>query len=540
MNTAEELKVRLTAGYPLIGLETDDDAAADRVLGEALADVAGEVWEYDNARGGISFGTKLPLQGDHPFADDASVQMDCAMRLATFLDRVITDCRPVSCTLVLKDVSEQLSDPVVSARLKVIAGLTAAAATKGEAYRVQVVIVSRSVEFPRELSATGVVIRLEPPTREESYEIVRRFAARRGLTVDDRLAVQIAEALRGLSGDAMVRTLGCVLPSGKAFSPTTVADIRAEKARLMHRGGVLEMVDVSQEDASIGGMANLLGYLSHVSRILANAEQARRCGVDMPRGILIAGMPGCGKSLAAKCAAKTFGVPLMRLDAGRLMGKYVGESERNLREALAVAEATAPCVLWIDEIEKAFAGVGKDSDGGVATRLFGHFLTWMNEQKSSVYTIATANDITGLPPELMRRGRFDELFAVDLPETGECRKILEIQLARRGYALEGSELDRLAKNLSSRGASGADVESLVKIGVALSFDRFVRGTPVPVGSTARPQLEPNEMSSALRLIHTVSETMKSKIDELRKRLKDFDMNPANSCRKSASAETCKN
>ena len=203
--------------------------------------------------------------------------------------------------------------------------------------------------------------------------------------------------------------------------------------------------------------------------ILQNIKKAEAFGVELPKGVLIAGVPGCGKSLNAKASAKLLDIPLLKLDMGRLMGKYVGESESNMRQAIALAEAISPCVLWVDELEKAFAGINGSSGGAeVTTRLFGQFLTWMQEKKSAVFVVATANDIMKLPPELLRKGRFDEVFYVQLPNKKERKKIFEIHIKkRRPTDVDKIQLDKLV-NMTS-GYSGADIEGVVKEGIEQAF-----------------------------------------------------------------------
>ena len=229
------------------------------------------------------------------------------------------------------------------------------------------------------------------------------------------------------------------------------------------------MIPLKESIDDIGGLDNLKAWFLRKEKVYKHIEEARKFGVDMPKGVLIVGVPGCGKSLSAKAAAKLFDVPLLRLDMGRLMGKYVGESEGNLRKAIALAEAISPCVLWIDELEKAFAGIGGNSSGAeVTTRLFGNFLTWMQEKDSSAFVVATANDITHLPPELLRKGRFDEIFYVGLPEADERKKIFEIHIGRRRQKdLKNIELNSVVAQ--SKGFSGADIEGVVKDAVESAF-----------------------------------------------------------------------
>ena len=224
----------------------------------------------------------------------------------------------------------------------------------------------------------------------------------------------------------------------------------------------------------------------------------------MPKGVLIAGVPGCGKSLSAKAVAKLFEVPLLRLDMGRLMGKYVGESEGNLRKAISLAEAISPCVLWIDELEKAFAGIGGNGGGAeITTRLFGNFLTWMQEKESPTFVVATANDITKLPPELMRKGRFDEIFYVGLPDEEERKRIFEIHISkRRSQDLNGIRVIDLVKK--SKGFSGADIESVVKDAVESAF------------ADGKNSIETQDIISAISNTHSLSEIMKEDLDKMTK------------------------
>jgi SpoVK/Ycf46/Vps4 family AAA+-type ATPase len=203
-----------------------------------------------------------------------------------------------------------------------------------------------------------------------------------------------------------------------------------QKQQMIMKAGVLEMVKPADSIEDIGGLENLIEWLKYKEKVFKNIKKAEEFGVALPKGVLIAGLPGCGKSLTAKAAGNLFNVPLLRLDMGRLMGRYVGESEENMRKAIRLADAISPCVLWVDELEKAFAGIG---GGGseVTTRLFGTFLTWMQEKTSPVFVLATANKINDLPPELLRKGRFDEIFYVDFPNDEERKKIFEIHIGKR-------------------------------------------------------------------------------------------------------------
>ena len=280
---------------------------------------------------------------------------------------------------------------------------------------------------------------------------------------------------------------------------------------MIKKSGILEMVNFDERIEDIGGLENLKKWLTRKAKIFSRLDEARKHKVDIPGGVLILGMPGCGKSLTAKATARLFNSPLIRLDVGRLMGKYIGESEDNMRRALRLAEAVSPCVLWVDELEKAFAGIGGDSSG-VTTRLFGQFLTWMQEKKSSVFVVATANDISKLPPEFLRKGRFDELFFVDLPNESERRKILEIHLKKRDKFSTSIDLQRVSRD--TQGFNGADLEGIIR---EASETAFIDG---------KDEITTELLMSIRKEAKSISDIQKEKIEAMRTSLKKFDIKPA--------------
>ena len=296
----------------------------------------------------------------------------------------------------------------------------------------------------------------------------------------------------------------------------TAADkqlILDEKEQIIKKTGILEILSFNSNLNDIGGLDNLKRYLNNKSHIFNNLGEARRFGIDIPKGLLIVGMPGCGKSLTAKATASQFNVPLLRLDVGKLMGKYVGESENNMRRAIKTAEAVSPCVLWIDELEKAFSGLsGQSGSNDVTTRLFGQFLTWLQEKESSVYVVATSNDISALPPEFLRKGRFDELFLVDLPSAEERRRIFEIHLKKRGKL--GEQVDVLKLLKDTEGYSGADIESLVKETVEIAF--------VSDDKTVTTE----KLTAVIKTTKSISITLKDKISQLKSIYDKYDFQKA--------------
>jgi hypothetical protein len=328
--------------------------------------------------------------------------------------------------------------------------------------RSTLVLTGGSVKLPEELACDAVFYELRLPGREELRPVVRSVlqslgrerAAEPGSAELDR----ILDALSGLTLNQARQVVAQVVIDDGRLTESDVAAIRDRKAKLLRQDGLLEFYPAEDNAFELGGLAKLKAWLER-SRVGFSPE-ARALNLRPPRGILLVGVQGCGKSLAAKFVARCWQLPLVKLDAGRLYDKYVGETEKNFRRATALAESMAPCVLWIDEIEKAFAQGGSGSeDGGVGRRVFGAFLTWLQEKKPGVFVVATANDLGSLPPELIRKGRFDEVFFVDLPTPDERRAIFGIHLSQRKQDPAGFSMDPLLD--ASDGFSGAEIEQAV-------------------------------------------------------------------------------
>jgi SpoVK/Ycf46/Vps4 family AAA+-type ATPase len=247
-----------------------------------------------------------------------------------------------------------------------------------------------------------------------------------------------------------------------------VTDVIEVKKAMLKRQEMLEFVPATDSMASVGGLDNLKRWLGQ--RRGAWEEKAREFGLEPPRGVIILGVQGCGKSLCARAVAGEWKLPLVKLDTAAIYDKYIGETEKRIQKVFKVAESLAPCVLWIDELEKVFAGSGPDSasaDAGVSSRLLASFLSWMQDRKAPVFVAATCNNVTVLPPELIRKGRFDELFFVDLPTQAERKQIFAIQLKKRKRNPAEFELDRVAS--AARGFSGAEIESAVQTAMYAAF-----------------------------------------------------------------------
>lgn len=276
-------------------------------------------------------------------------------------------------------------------------------------------------------------------------------------------------ALKGMTPFVVDRMLDVAMNQNGTLNAQDHALIMSQKKQLVKKSGVLEYIEQKNKLRDIGGLNHLKNYLSDKALVRKYMADAIRCGISVPKGIFLVGMPGCGKSLCAEATSACFGEPLLKMDMGNLMDKYVGNSEEKLRKAIKTAEAVAPCVLWIDEIEKGFSGIGGQSD--VVTRMFGTFLTWMQNKESAVYVVATANNINGLPPELKRKGRFDEIFFVDLPNDNERKDIFNVHLEKKRQALR---INQDCKDIieSTDGFNGADIEYVVNKSIE---ELFVEG-----------------------------------------------------------------
>jgi hypothetical protein len=330
------------------------------------------------------------------------------------------------------------------------------------------VMVGARIELEPELERLAVRHPLRLPDAQALRRIVAEEAARyasehdgRRVEVDDGALAAIVRNLVGLDAVEARRIARHLIFDDGVLGPDDIPALGKLKFELLNRSGLLHFEYDSTGMDEIAGLRRLKRWIGQRRAVLTSASPPP--GLDPPKGVLLLGVQGCGKSMAAKAVASGFGVPLLRLDFGALYQKFHGETERNLRESLAAAERLAPCVLWIDEIEKGLASAGHDSDGGVSRRVLGYFLTWMAERRSPVFLVATANAVDQLPPELLRKGRFDEIFFVDLPDAEVRAEIFGLHLVRRQLPPDGFDLPALAD--ASAGFSGAEIEQAVVAGL---------------------------------------------------------------------------
>lgn len=492
MRVEDSLASYVEAFYPIIYINHFDF----RVIDELIKNVAEhrKIVEYNNGLGFVDFKTKAPMQ---------------VCDLYKFLYTVKDDGYDNETFILLKDVHDQLDKPEIISLLKYIAERNLYI----EDYSATVFIASSKLRIPAELEELITVIDMPLPSVSEIKNIMTDFIEDLKIEVPNDVVNEIALSLKGLNKFQVQQILNLAYQDGGLLDSEDKSLIFTQKEQLIKKAGLLEMIPVKEQIDDIGGMENLKEWLYRKEKIFNNLDKAIRFGVDVPKGIMIVGMPGCGKSLAAKATAKLFDIPLIRLDVGRLLGKYVGESEENMRKALKLSEAISPCVLWIDEIEKAFAGVGNSGGGSdVTTRLFGQFLTWMQEKENTVFIVATANDISKIPAEFLRKGRFDELFFVDFPNPEERRKIMEIHLKKRHKWNKDLNIISLVK--LTEGYNGADLEAIVKDAIESCF---IEG---------KEQLETKDLELAQQNIKSISSTLKGRVEEIREAAKNVDLKPA--------------
>lgn len=479
----EKLNKYIDAGFPIIYLNTFEENKIDAIVSEISH--GKEVYEWNETNGYIDFNSKTPM------IEDCSLEMMLEqLKIPELLDRKI---------IILKDIHPYLNDAKIVSKIKGLARFI------NQGVDATIFLVSNILVIPKDLEQYITILEVDYLSFDEIREVIKEFVAENGLdNINNRLLDEFAMAFKGLTEFEINNLLALAYADDGELTRSDLSLVFEQKQQVIKKAGILEMIPLKETIEDIGGLDNLKEWLDRKAKVYKNVNAAKEYGVDMPKGVLIAGVPGCGKSLSAKAAAKLFEVPLLRLDMGRLMGKYVGESEGNLRKAIALAEAISPCILWIDELEKAFAGIGGDGGGAeVTTRLFGNFLTWLQEKESPVFVVATANNIIKLPLELLRKGRFDEIFYVDLPKSEERKRILQIHIKKR----RPQDIDKIDfSNLVSKteGFSGADIEGVVKEAIESAF------------ADDKDSIKTEDILQSIKNTHSLSEIMKDALEKMKK------------------------
>ena len=473
----------IRAGHVGFYLHSGEDDRIDTLLNAVAKETHFRLREWNLAWGWVDFDDRHPL-----VASSSAVPPQADQMLAGLLDDNLENT-----ILVFRNIRTVLdSSPLVVARLQQLL-LRIHRHHSGECC---VVCVDDRVDIPSLIEPLITLVELPLPRREAIRQQAEQFALQRQLTASDALLNRISTTLTGLTASQINQSLAVALEKHGELDEKALTTLLQEKEQIIGKSGVLEMVKVRENLSDIGGLENLKKWLERKAAILQRLPEAEEAGLQAPKGVLVAGMPGCGKSLTAKAVANLFGLPLLRLDIGSLLGKYVGESEHNMRRALAMAETISPCVLWVDELEKAFVGIGSANASEVTSRLLGYFLTWMQEKTSAVFVVATANNVTALPPELLRKGRFDDVFYVGFPYLAERKAILSIHLKATWQTLSAEQQQQLA--VLCRNFAGADIQNAVNdaresaflAGVNIDYSRLCRALKrtVPLRETLRDQV----------------------------------------------------
>lgn len=434
-----EFSTLLDVNTPIIYIQDHDFVRVDEFICECTQGT--EKKEWNPATGVTNYSTKEPFLSYDSLKD--------------FLKSCLLDNKARNKYIILKNVHDCINDPEIKTYLHLIAQRR----LYGEGYDTTIIIVSPKIVVPQELEKYVAYFEFDYPDDDALNEIidvhirVNAYDVNK-FTLEDRK--ELLQSLKGMSRFDVDRVIDMAMSKDGSLSANDKEMILKQKKKMVKNSGLLELIDTSEDMNSIGGLSALKTYLQSKAKVIDNLVKAQTENVAIPKGVFIVGMPGCGKSLCAKVASSMFKVPLLRLDMGSMLGKYVGDSESNLRRAIKIAEAAAPCILWIDEIEKGFSGVGGNND--VMTRMFGYFLSWLQDKKSAVYVIATANNADSLPPELKRKGRFDEIFCVKLPDKEERKDIFKVHLNKRNANVK--EPDDELLNITD-GFNGADIEAVV-------------------------------------------------------------------------------
>jgi SpoVK/Ycf46/Vps4 family AAA+-type ATPase len=452
----DDLEVLLRSRVPLIAVESRDESEVLKALTRACARVAAGN-PLTKAAPGLSPAAGLPLFQWTVTDGLKRLDIDVGPPQRTIAEPIdiLKHLRAttVAGAYALLDFHPYLHDPTLVRLLKDIAQDYARCART-------IVLISCEIEIPREIEHLAARCVLALPDRNERRQLVEEVARqwmhnnpRQAVKIDSHALALLVENMNGLTASDIQRLARKAIFDDGALQSSDVPAMMRAKYDLLNHNGILRYEHDTARFADVGGLSHLKAWLEK----RRDAFDGSAPQLDAPKGLMLLGVQGCGKSLAARASAGIFNVPLLRLDCAALFDKFVGESERNLRESLNTADLLSPCVLWIDEIEKGFAA--GDADGGATRRVLGAFLTWLAEKTSRVFVVATANDIAALPPELIRKGRFDEIFFVDLPDLDTRAEILRIHAAKRGIALDPATLTALAQ--ACEGFSGAEIEQAV-------------------------------------------------------------------------------
>jgi len=475
MSFQTEFELMLRARYPILYVPTPEEERLEKTIAtcaQNLGNRAVYTWDF--------------VDGFRGSANDSGVAVRNPLQALDHLEKLPTGTPVIA---ILRDFHRFLEDVAVARKLRNLARLFKSQAKN-------IVITSPELVLPAELSELVTVLEFPLPKVEDIRQELERLLSATGQRLDERELDSLVRSCQGLSLERIRRVIARAIATHGKINTDDLDLVLEEKRQTIRQTQILDFYPTTEQISDIGGLDNLKDWL--LRRGDAFSEKARQYGLPHPRGLLLAGIQGTGKSLTAKAIAHHWHLPLLRLDVGRLFAGLVGESESRTRQMIQIAEALSPCILWIDEIDKAFAGLGGRGDSGTTNRVFGTFLTWLAEKQSPVFVVATANNIQTLPAELLRKGRFDEIFFVGLPNDQERQAIFEVHLSRlRPHNLKAYDLSRLAYETPD--FSGAEIEQTLVEAMHLGFSQNRDFTTddileaasqiVPLARTAKDQIE---------------------------------------------------
>ncbi len=461
MNFQTELETLIRARYPILNIITSEEVRVQNDVVEIARKRQKKVFEWSYSTGIVPAGTSIQSQKGRSAATKDPLMA---------LDQVIEQVEPA--IFVFKDFHPFLTKN----NFAVVRKLKEIALHLKNSFKT-ILLVSPVMEIPTELEKEITVLNYPRPTREDLGGLLDKIIADvqqfKQVTIDLDASgrERLLQAALGLTLGEAENVFAKIIVKDERLSGEDVNEVFSEKQQIIRKSGLLEYYSTDENFSRVGGLTVLKDWLN--KRAVAFTDEARAFGLPPPKGILLLGVQGCGKSLCAKAVSNLWQLPLLRFDMGRMFGSLVGSSEENVRRAISVAESIAPAVLWVDEIDKAFVGSQSSgaTDGGTTARVFGTFLTWLSEKTAPVFVVTTANDVSQLPPELLRKGRLDEIFYVDLPSAEERTEIFRIHLAKRGRDSEKFELEALVE--VSREFSGAEIEEAINSAL---YDAFYEKT----------------------------------------------------------------
>jgi len=475
MSFRDQFELLLRARYPIVYIPTCEEERVEFAIENCAKNLGNRtIYTWDFVEG---------YQGN---PNDAGFARRNPLQALELVDKVSA---PIPALFILRDFHRFLEDIAVARKLRNLA-------RQLKSQPQNIVIISPQISIPEDLSEAIAVLEFPLPDASAIKTEIECLLSGTNGVLEERLLDDLVRSCQGLSIERIRRVLACAIATHGALKPEDIEIVLEEKRQSIRQTQILEFYPTAAEISDIGGLDNLKDWL--FKRVSAFSERARQYGLPHPRGLLLVGVQGTGKSLTAKAIAHHWHLPLLRLDVGRLFGGLVGESESRTRQMIQISEALAPCVLWIDEIDRAFSGLDGKGDAGTANRVFGTFITWLAEKTSPVFVVATANNIQSLPPAMLRKGRFDEIFFVGLPNQEERQAIFSVHLSRlRPHKLKSYDLVRLANETPT--FSGAEIEQALIEAMHIGFSQNRDFTTndileaasqiVPLAKTAQEQIQ---------------------------------------------------